>query len=307
MRSRVIAVAMALALCAAALGQETYKEAWGKASKTYRARKYKEAVPEFEAAAKVATKPAEKWQARMYVCYSLYNSRQYDKCAEAARAFVETPGLSKSYLLSGRSYQGYSLYNTKKYAECIECWKKMMEIPGVSKAYQALSLYYIGLCENGLKQYDKAIETLEKCIAVSGGPTGYGFSAQIYLAQFYAYRKNDLEKGVKLMQAALDKPKLTGYERSRVEYETGRLYQSKGQSAKAREYYAKAVAAETKNDNYRAWAQYFTGLILVTEKKPDEARAAFESILKMKKAPANIIKYAKTQIQKLDQAKGKGR
>ena len=307
MRYRLAAVVMAIAIGATAYGQETYKEAWGKAYKTYRARKYKEAIGEFEAALKLATKPAERSQSQMYVCYSLYNSRQYPKCAEACRSLLEMPDATKGDRLNAQCYLGYSLYNARKYAESTQEWKKLMEQKGVSKRYQALALYYTGACENALKQYDKAMESFQKCVDLSGGPKGYGASAQISLAQLYAYRKNDLKKGVELLQAILAVPKLSGYGVSQAEYETGRLYYNKRQYAKAREHFAKACAAKAHNCNFQAWSQYFAGLSYVSEKKYDEARAAFESIPKMKGVAANIAANAKKQLAVLDKLQKKGK
>ena len=214
---------------------ETYKEAWDKGLKEFKARKYKDAIATLDEAVKLAKSPSEKYNSMYYKGYALRNLRKYADAVKLFDELLKVEGLSAKQKDGAFSQYLYNIYYSRKYDDVISIAEKTVADDKASKSMKNTSAYLACLSSNNLRKYDDKIKWAKKLQELN--PKGVWYNRGfIYQAQ--ALRS---QKKYKEAEALLSKENIAKMHPHRQ----GEAYLERGHLKAAQKKYDEAVVEYT--------------------------------------------------------------
>jgi tetratricopeptide (TPR) repeat protein len=193
--------AIVMFTAAASMAAETYKEAWAKGIKEYKARKYKESVVTLAEAVKLAKTPGEKYNSMCYQGYSLKNLRKYNEAVKVFEDLMKVEKLSAGQKNNVFSQYIHNVYWSKKYKELFAITDKTFADEKASKSMKTNCAFLSCLASGNLRKYDDKIKWAKKLQELNSKGVWYNrgfiYQAQALRAQKkYAEAEKMLSKDV---------------------------------------------------------------------------------------------------------------
>jgi len=184
----IFLVAIAIFTTTTLMAAETYKEAWAKGVKEYKAKKYKESAVTFAEAAKLAKTPEEKYSSMCYQGYSLRSLRKYDEVIKVFEDLMKVEKLNAGLKNKAFSQYLHSLYYAKKYKEVLKMTEKTLMDDNASNSMKTICAYLSCLSSNTLIKYSDMEKWAKKMRELN--PKGlWNNRGLIYQAQALRYQK----------------------------------------------------------------------------------------------------------------------
>jgi tetratricopeptide (TPR) repeat protein len=183
MKTRSI-IFMAVMMFAAAVltAAETYKEAWEKGIKEYKARKYKDSLATLSEAVELAKTPAEKYNSMCYKGYSLRNLRKHAESVKVFDELMKVDGLSAKQKDGAFGQYLHSIYYSGKNQDVISIAEKTVADDKASNSMKTVSAYLACLSSSRMRKNDDKIKWAKKLQELN--PKGYWHNrGLIYQAQ----------------------------------------------------------------------------------------------------------------------------
>ena len=174
MRVRNILLGTAfLYVTAANVAAETYKEAYTKGMKEFKARKFKESAATLEAAAKQGKTPTEKYNAILYQGFSLNKQRKF---MDAAKIFEDLGKVEKLTVpQKNNAFNQYihNIYWARKYDQVFAIATKACADDKATLYVKSNCAYLACLAAGNIKKYNEKIKWAKKLIELNPKGTWY--------------------------------------------------------------------------------------------------------------------------------------
>jgi tetratricopeptide (TPR) repeat protein len=151
----------------AVMAAETYKEAWTKGLKEYKAKKYKEAVVTLGEAAKLAKTPAEKYTSMCHQGYALQRSRKYNEAAKVFDDLMKVDKLSVPQKDNAFNQYMHNIYWSRKYKDLFAITAKTMADDKATNAMKTSGAYLSCLASGNSRKYADKINYAKKLIELN--------------------------------------------------------------------------------------------------------------------------------------------
>ncbi len=260
---------------AASMAAESYKEAWEKGYKEYKAKKYKEALVALGEAVKQAKTPSEKYTAMMHQGYALRRLRKYTDAVKVYEDLLKIDKLSTGQKNNAFSQYLHNIYYSKNYKELFSIVEKTLADEKASNSFKSNCAYLACLSSGNLKKYDDKVKWAKKLQELNPSGTWYN-RGLIYQAQGLRSLKKYKEAEAVLSKEAISKMPLSRQGEACLELGHVKSYAKKYDEAVV-EY--TAVYENPKANSYHKGM----AIVYVIEKlnsagKPDEAAVWIEKV-----------------------------
>ncbi len=147
---------------AASMAAESYKEAWDKGYKEYKAKKYKEAAVTLGEAVKLAKTPAEKYSSMYHQGYALQRVRKFADAAKVYEELLNVDKLTQAQKDKAFSQYLHNVYWGKNYKEVVAIAEKTLADEKASKNIKTTSVYLACLASGNLNKNEDKIKWARK-------------------------------------------------------------------------------------------------------------------------------------------------